>query len=579
MDELRFSRRMRRLALFAAINCTAIASTATVSLADDLRQPPAEKSLRSLLKEGWNQSPATPSITLPKLNLSEVQPPKQLAISSLSSTVNKLKSATRKTNREQQDDDTVVLPQRQLTPLKVDIAKALPALTASRPMPSVKKPLSSTPKPRTVTPKTISAPLAQKGTPPRLLRNLQDNNLKIEMRLPKPAELPVAKSKPPASPPVDSQILIDNSIKDLKQQALRSIAREQGFGLFGDPAAPANPPATRPLRDQTSKPSVAVAPPPVPPAATLMSAVHANKLRELSQTQLKQSADRLRRGATHSAKQLATQALQNIVAIRDLQDGGNAHAAQLESAFIAIRESADFGGKFGAINHGSLKRLVAVHKTDVLKGKDLSNVSALQAMDDYLAAAHDQLVFATGSIRAASDALVLLGRVEQQMSSSSTQNSAVAVTLQSAAVSSDNTNAIAFYDLGTNLLRQGLPTQAKRALQRSVDLSPNRRAYENLKKAAQATRDQGTFDACMVALRNPNLRTLSPVRRLDPKAFAATHRPETMQARNTSPSQRSAASSMAATKSIESPKQVKAQPVSAKIKQALRRSWLLPKSR
>jgi hypothetical protein len=170
--------------------------------------------------------------------------------------------------------------------------------------------------------------------------------------------------------------------------------------------------------------------------------------------------------------------------------------------------------------------MVAVHETEVLKAQDIQHISALAATETYLDVARTNLVLAAGREREASDALVLLGKIEKQISNGGgTHGSAVAVTLQRAAVEIEPTSAFGYRELGTTLLKQGLVEQAAWALNRSVEIKPTRSGYQRLLEASRRLGDVDTAQVCLASLQKPELRNEIPVKSLSPAAFAATHRP------------------------------------------------------
>jgi hypothetical protein len=241
----------------------------------------------------------------------------------------------------------------------------------------------------------------------------------------------------------------------------------------------------------------------------------------------------MHRRATHSAKKYALEALRSIVAMRDAEVGGNQHAKELDVALDAIRESDDFCGRFGPIDQNALRRMVVVHETDVLKGQDLENMSALEATEEYLAVATKNLIAAAGGVREASDALVLLGQIEKQMSApGDTHGAAVAVTLQRAAIDIAPTNGPGYRELGTTLLDQGLVKQAAWALNRSVEIQPTRSGYQGLLEASRRLGDVETARLCLASLQDPNIADEIPVKELSPDVFAATYKPNLSELKN-----------------------------------------------
>lgn len=258
-----------------------------------------------------------------------------------------------------------------------------------------------------------------------------------------------------------------------------------------------------------------------------MGSLQATRLRKSAQESLQTAYDRAARGANHSARKYATEALRLAVATRDATEGGNQNTLALDSAFDAIRESEDFCGRYGPANPHALGRMIISHQTTVLKQRNPDELSAYEAADAYLSFARERLITAGGTMPEASHALVLLGRLEKQVSRSSrTYCDAVSVTLHRAAIDIEPANAAAHCALGRTMLEQGLTEQAAQALQRSVELTPTRAAYKGLLEVARRTGDATAARACTAALNHPALGTDVPVVRLDVDAFARTHQPD-----------------------------------------------------
>ncbi len=261
-------------------------------------------------------------------------------------------------------------------------------------------------------------------------------------------------------------------------------------------------------------------------AASLTATIHASRLQELARESLRTAQQRLQRGAIHSARSFATEALRSIVAMHDATSGGTEHGKSLKTALDAIRESEDFCGRFGAIDQNALERMVAVHETSVLKEADLSTISPLRATELYLAEARENLVTASRSSHEASDALVLLGRIEGQMAGGSDSHAAaVSLTMQRAAVEVLPDNAAALRELGATLLEQGLAEQAAFVLERSIEIRPTSRAYQQLLDTARRLGDVETAKWCITSLSDMKKSHVIPVTRLDPKQFATTYQP------------------------------------------------------
>ena len=297
----------------------------------------------------------------------------------------------------------------------------------------------------------------------------------------------------------------------VRDSRLRNAAGAAGFGMLAlDRIEP-------PVTDKVSAFSV--------PVAT--TTIHETRLRELSREAIHTAVKRLTRGATHSARKSTIEALGHIVAVLDARQGANHHAQRLSSAFDSIRESEEFMGSFGTVDHETLSRMVAVHKTTILKGRPLDEYTALQAIESYLSVAQEDLVAASGSMPEASDALVLMGKIEKKMGGSAdTHAAAVALTYHRAAVAVDPYSAIARRELGKTLLTQGLIQQAASEFAQVVETQPTRDNFRLLLEASRKMGDIDTVRQCQKAINDPRLISSLPVRHLDAKTFAATYKPK-----------------------------------------------------
>ncbi len=618
MDELRFksqlaaSRSARRLALLAALNCSALIGSGFAPLnhscsAAETNALQPTNGLRSLLTDGWQPTAQIPTKPTEISTLTEVtvealgtqeraaapRLPQQKATSAKSTATN---------------DQAMAVPlaapvahsASRLVPIKIDEAQQLLSLPSSLPTSGLN--FADVPS-RTVASKAIPGTRrsASSQTLPKLpapdSRTEQTDrsaaNRSVSTRA--PLQLPdgVAKANPsPSSAAPLGDDFLDDSMEDLRTRALRTLAAKQGFGLLDTGMSPTSDALQgRSLSAATPKPAATqkfaakpvviermasdansgLAPKASETLTQIDSAIRANKLGEIAAEQIKDAKSRLRRGATHSAKRLTIQAIQNLVAVQDVRQGDNENARHLDVALTAIRESADFGARFGTLDQRSLRRLVVAHKTSVLKGKDLSLVSPMRATEAYLAIAREEIVLATASVAMASDALVLLGQIESTIApDSDARSGAVALSLQQAAVEVDPANSDAWLQLGATMLTEGLTEESIAVLSRSVQLQPSRKGYELLMVAARQAQDITTMQQCRLALQNPHLKYQIPVRRLTQETFASMHKPTNAIARNAGAAKSTGENATAKTE---------AQPVSGKSRRfALLRSWVMPKS-
>ncbi|QDT08645.1 hypothetical protein [Planctomycetes bacterium K23_9] len=581
MDELRFKQRgikarsLRRLALFAAINCSLIAPAGSWCRADDPQE--LTQNLRGLLAEGWASEPTLSEHTSSEPTSSnKVQPetlPAPAPISMSSQGANRLKPIT-----IDAAEDISAFAHRELSSTLSygDIpARTIFDKTDPPSVPAYELPLLPPPS-ENASPRSLRLSDQQSGD--RKTSSLAFTMPESLTTKPESVERGISAGNHRQSS--DNVALQELSFDRLKSHALRSIASEQGFGLLGKNTtsqlperrySPTKSPRSQSAAKTVSRRKQDARHADVPGGGTMSGkTIHASKLGEIAAVQLQDAQGRLRRGATHGAKQLAIGALQNLVALQDVRQGDNRNAQHLDTALTAIRESEDFSGKFGTVDQRVLQRLVVAHRTSVLKGRDLSHVSAMRATESYLAIAREEIVKATASIGLASDALVLLGRIEATIADpSDPRGGAVALSLQQAAVEVDPANSRAWLELGTTMMNEGLLQESVEILSRSVELQPSRRGYETLLTVASHLQDAGTVQRCQVALKNPSLNKQIPVRKIDQEAFAALYKPTNSIARN-------ATSDKPASPAVSQP--VEAKPVSTKTKKfGLLRSWMMPK--
>lgn len=286
-------------------------------------------------------------------------------------------------------------------------------------------------------------------------------------------------------------------------------------------APPATASATAAASTRTAEPLTAS-----PAAMSPESAIHSHRLRELAHVAAQNAKQSLQRGATHSARRHATEALRLTVEMQDAATGNNEHARSLTTALDAIRESKDFCGQYGSVDARALSRMVAVHETSVLKDADLETMSGLQATEAYLKIAKEALVESAGGSNDACDALVMLGVIEKRMGGDNDPHAgAVAMTMHRAAIEISDANPVAYRELGNTFMSQGMYAQAAWSFDRSVRLRPSRSAYQNLLDASRKLGDSDTSRRCLAALKDPSLPSGIAVKTLAPDAFAASYRP------------------------------------------------------
>lgn len=189
----------------------------------------------------------------------------------------------------------------------------------------------------------------------------------------------------------------------------------------------------------------------------------------------------LQAGASYAAHAAAVDALRSLAAAADLRAGGKQASQAVNAALEAIREAGDFMGRYGDVETPAIERMVASHRTPVLKGYDLTNVTPLSAADNYLDYAREQLTIAAAGQPEAAQALVVLGNAERKRGEHP-QNlrDSIAISCLRAAVGTTPQNPYLASELGYHAMQLGLLGEARWALELSLALQPSRPALQNL---------------------------------------------------------------------------------------------------
>lgn len=470
-------------------------------------------------------------------------------------------------------DPTVANPSRAerptvVPPVSGDVARSMTKTNSTELSPPVRP--DSPPKLAAIPPRVLSVPTADSSTPSTQDKVQEDAKRSVE---PPSRSVVETTNRGEASPlreqrteqmrakPAD-EMRVASSVKREANEAANKLASRSQDG----PSVRQEPlPLVDPLPSPTSEyahdypmlpiPSLETAQSCLPPASlplpTPSVTLHTTRLLEVAQRSIFRSEQSLNRGATHTSRKYAIEAIQSVIAMRDAQAGGNQHSQQLERAFDAIRESQDFCGEFGTVDTSALQRMVTVHETVALKDQDLSDFTAFEATEVYLDYAKEQFVLATGGVREGSQALLLLGEVEFEIAEPGDAHAtSVAVAVQRAAVEADPRYAVGYRVLGASLLRLGLVEEAADCLIASLQIQPTRMAYESLLEVSRRLGDVDTARVCVQALQDPRMEEGSLVKSLTPEQFATTYRPN--------PSTRSPDQS-ASPEVSSGPKEIKAQ--------------------
>jgi tetratricopeptide (TPR) repeat protein len=191
------------------------------------------------------------------------------------------------------------------------------------------------------------------------------------------------------------------------------------------------------------------------------------------------------RGAICSASAELVETLNSIALALDADQPSPVHRTALEAGLRAVREAEDFAPNGVRVDSQvNLSRVVTIHRTPVLKGRDVDRLTQMDALDSYYAYAAEQLAFAGGHERTASMALYGCGRMELVATAVATHNNALAapkaIAWQRAALLVDSENYLAANELGVLLGRCEQWQEAKSLLVHSVSLAPTPEGWHNL---------------------------------------------------------------------------------------------------
>jgi tetratricopeptide (TPR) repeat protein len=267
---------------------------------------------------------------------------------------------------------------------------------------------------------------------------------------------------------------------------------------------------------------------PEPPAEIVAAIARAERLtangRSLSE-----------RGAIYSARSQLVQALRELAEAYDEVEATMDHSRALNAALRAIEESHDFERRHAlSTERVDVARLVAGHRTTVLKDQNVSTMRPAEAAEIYQQHAVEQVTTAVQQSAAASLPMYGLGRISAATAKvqlpSEGQDVADAVVWYQAALQTDPCNVAVAHELGTLYARRGEWQLAKSVLQRAINIRPHPTTWSNL---AQVHRKLGEEDWARAAQSNaarsggvsPSTGKLPPIQWVDPETFAKSTGP------------------------------------------------------
>lgn len=215
------------------------------------------------------------------------------------------------------------------------------------------------------------------------------------------------------------------------------------------------------------------------PAAELSGATSMAGAAPGAQGLVQHAQELAERGAVYSAQAEFVQVLKLVAQSLDAQQGATPHGDALTAGLQAMLEADDFAPADARRGNGmDLSRLIAMHRTPLLKQADASQLTPLRALQAYYSFAQKQLALAGGHETAASMALYGWARLQTVIGERS--NIPKAVALHQAAVAVDPRNFPAANELAVLMARCGALEEARQLLLHSLSMCERSETWHNL---------------------------------------------------------------------------------------------------
>lgn len=190
------------------------------------------------------------------------------------------------------------------------------------------------------------------------------------------------------------------------------------------------------------------------------------------------------RGAFYSAKTDFIAALQLVASANDAQRSTRFYGRALVAGLDAMKEAGDFSRHNPREPEIDVARIVAGHKTTVLKNIDTQDMSPVQAAGRYYSYAQEQLTAAAAQELSASMALYGLGKIalatDDARRTLQIERTAQAMTLYQASLMTSPQNFRSANELGVLLAENGNYERARDMLVRSATQAPHAVTLNNL---------------------------------------------------------------------------------------------------
>ncbi|TWU41788.1 hypothetical protein Poly41_00800 [Novipirellula artificiosorum] len=207
--------------------------------------------------------------------------------------------------------------------------------------------------------------------------------------------------------------------------------------------------------------------------------------------------------------------------------------ALLQSARTAMFEARDFDQQLNAENPLRIQTVVRSHRSKIFTDVDLQTVSAVQAVEAYLEHARQTFGSLASENWQAAEAMDLLATIYLARNDPATLPSGTALCLRRAALQGQPSNADLASRLGMQLAQVGLFDEARRVLQHSLSIRPDRNTQVSLAGVLRSTgydQQAAMLESAIAQSNAMNPSSVESVRipdvvQLSPEEFASISRP------------------------------------------------------
>jgi Flp pilus assembly protein TadD len=255
-----------------------------------------------------------------------------------------------------------------------------------------------------------------------------------------------------------------------------------------------------------------------------------------------QGFDLANRGAFFSARAEFIQSLRLLSQGLDVESDTTQYSQALAAGLRALKEAEDFDPRGSRLESDlNLADLINTHRTPVLKGTNIADVSPPLALGAYYTYAQQQFATAVAGESVGSLALHALGKLHGVLATQKLPAMAAlepkAIVFHGAALIAAPDNYVAANDLAVLLAKAGRYQDAKNLLLKSVSLSPQPATWHNLAVvherlgenalAQAANKEAQAGVGTSQNVNTPALMALQSVRWVNPTTFANATQPST----------------------------------------------------